>query len=1524
MKLKRLFCLFGIMATMQGHAYDFDVNGIYYNKTGDNTVEVTFVESGEGNADFYYGTVTIPNRVSKDGITYTVTAIGWNAFNHCTNLTKVNIGENVTSIGSWAFAFCSSLTSITLPSGVTSIGDDAFHSCISLTSIALPSAVTSIGEQSFSGCSNLKSLFVSSETPPTIGGDAFDGTPVNVFVPNASVDTYKAANGWSAYADRIMPQTGWTFTAAVPCDDGTADLTFTVTNAQPWEVEVSASPEDIAGALTIPAAVENNGTTFAVKKIADSAFAQRAGLTNVVVEEGITTIEYNAFRGSGLTSIKFPSTVTYVGIAAFRGCSVLKTVDFNGCTAEIDAEAFIGTAIEELTIPETVMLKGWTNFGWCPQLRTVVMTNMNQTAHHDVFKACGKLETAVLPKVDVMTTGYLAYCPNLQRVTFLSGDAGDKPYFYNFSGSPDDVLFTVPEGTAGSFLKKGYRNLSDKSGLPLVRAEFDAEAARIAAMANLLGDGDKKALSTAIDEARTAVQATDDYLTVYAQIAAIKSAARTFLTTATLTKDFDVTAATIVNPDLDRFHLGWQLGWAAYGGYKAGGYTNGDIAIENFVESYPETEGNIIYQTIKQLPAGIYRLEADIIATTLNDAEATVTGVSLFAGGEKTAVSTENQKPQHFSVKFENPTTKDMTVGIYVTGETNAKWVALDNVRLIYEGAVAAAPAGTELVSSEEDTYYIYNVDAGMYLNGGNGWGTQAVLAVTGLPVRMTQDGDGYWQVYFREGSRYQQLLYVSSNGNVFTDSQNDGSNTRWVITESNGSYTIQSVTDLGTGIVLGNDPFRQDINLRNNVTLDTHIDVIRTDNTANNTRWQFIKKADYDLLMAKRYLLATIFRMEQSDTRNEELLSTAQSVYDDDAATIDAVVAVTALLNSQMGMPTEDAPIDMTALIVNPRFENNTTEGWTGAKLTNTGNEQNTQQQTHEFFNTTFDMSQTITGVPNGLYRLKWKGFHRPGNSWSKACTDFAAGKNDASAQVYANSTAKTLKHICEGYSNERLHNDDVEYNGQFLPNQQWDGRLFFDKGYYADSLEVEVTDNQLTVGVRSTDAMNDGAEWVLFSDFELLILENAETYHNKLLPTEVKALSGCTVTMPVSMENADDITSLEFNVLLPQGVTLATDEYNDPIVTKTERTQRLSVSATATTEAGNNYKVLIYGVGKKIAAGNGPIVNLQLQVPETMEIGSYQIQLYNIVLGKSNGLGVKPFSTECWLNITEAEQGDANHDMVVSVADIITIASHILNRNPQPFDFKAADINADNDINAIDISQLANIILYGTPTLARAAAPAADGLPVSTARAAAANGDTFAATDVTLDADGRGILDVSLSNTTASAGYEFELRLPEGISIATDADGDFVYEEGSRISSVNGFITSISQRDGYYKVLCFNDKTRAMQGTDGTVVSITIQNDGKANGTLEATLTNCRISDTFKTDYLLNEELPFTINTGGLRGDVNHDHQVGIGDIVAITNFMAGNAGTVTHAEADVNGDGDVGIGDIVAITNIMAGAE
>ena len=58
-------------------------------------------------------------------------------------------------------------------------------------------------------------------------------------------------------------------------------------------------------------------------------------------------------------------------------------------------------------------------------------------------------------------------------------------------------------------------------------------------------------------------------------------------------------------------------------------------------------------------------------------------------------------------------------------------------------------------------------------------------------------------------------------------------------------------------------------------------------------------------------------------------------------------------------------------------------------------------------------------------------------------------------------------------------------------------------------------------------------------------------------------------------------------------------------------------------------------------------------------------------------------------------------------------------------------------------------------------------------------------------------------------------------------------------------------------------------------------------------------------------------------VKGDVNGDGEVGIGDIISVTNFMAnGDQSGITLEQADVNEDGQVGVGDIISITNIMAG--
>ena len=86
-----------LLSTLSASAYTFKVDGIAYQTINDGK-SVYVTRGGD-----YTGPVTIPERVTYDGATYSVTSIGEFAFNDCTGLTSVTIGNSVTSIGKSAF-----------------------------------------------------------------------------------------------------------------------------------------------------------------------------------------------------------------------------------------------------------------------------------------------------------------------------------------------------------------------------------------------------------------------------------------------------------------------------------------------------------------------------------------------------------------------------------------------------------------------------------------------------------------------------------------------------------------------------------------------------------------------------------------------------------------------------------------------------------------------------------------------------------------------------------------------------------------------------------------------------------------------------------------------------------------------------------------------------------------------------------------------------------------------------------------------------------------------------------------------------------------------------------------------------------------------------------------------------------------------------------------------------------------------------------------------------------------------------
>ena len=184
-------------------AYDFQVDGIYYDINADEATVTVTNETGDSSGRSYSGEVIIPQSVAYNKKTYSVTSIGDEAFAHCYDLTSVTIPESVTTIGESAFYYCSGLTEVMIPNSVTSIGSEAFAYCTGLTSVTIGNSVTSIGNYAFVLCNGLESIKSYATIPPAIEANTFSSYNATLYVPVGCGSAYRKAEHWANFTNIV-------------------------------------------------------------------------------------------------------------------------------------------------------------------------------------------------------------------------------------------------------------------------------------------------------------------------------------------------------------------------------------------------------------------------------------------------------------------------------------------------------------------------------------------------------------------------------------------------------------------------------------------------------------------------------------------------------------------------------------------------------------------------------------------------------------------------------------------------------------------------------------------------------------------------------------------------------------------------------------------------------------------------------------------------------------------------------------------------------------------------------------------------------------------------------------------------------------------------------------------------------------------------------------------------------------------------------------------------------------------------
>lgn len=314
-------------------------------------------EGGEATWQYYYGSSTssptsttyyIPSSLKS--VTVTGGNILHGAFDDCSGLTSITIGNGVTSIGDATFYNCSGLTSITIPDSVTRIGNSAFLGCSGLTSVTIPDSVTSIGDSAFYGCSGLTSVTIP-DSATSIGSCAFrDCTGLTSVTIGNSVTSIGNGAFWYCYKlVEVYNKSALSITAG-SSDNG--EVAYYAKNVYTNEGGSKLTTDENGyviytdGDQKILVAYRGTETELVlpsyITEINNHAFYNCRALTSITIPSSVTVIGGSAFRNcSGLTSITIPNGVRYIGSYAFADCGGLTSIIISNSVSQIGSFVFL-------------------------------------------------------------------------------------------------------------------------------------------------------------------------------------------------------------------------------------------------------------------------------------------------------------------------------------------------------------------------------------------------------------------------------------------------------------------------------------------------------------------------------------------------------------------------------------------------------------------------------------------------------------------------------------------------------------------------------------------------------------------------------------------------------------------------------------------------------------------------------------------------------------------------------------------------------------------------------------------------------------------------------------------------------------------------------------------------------------------------------------------------------------------------------------------------------------------------------
>lgn len=307
-----------------------------------------------------------------------------------------------------------------------------------------------------------------------------------------------------------------------------------------------------------------------------------------------------------------------------------------------------------------------------------------------------------------------------------------------------------------------------------------------------------------------------------------------------------------------------------------------------------------------------------------------------------------------------------------------------------------------------------------------------------------------------------------------------------------------------------------------------------------------------------------------------------------------------------------------------------------------------------------------------------------------------------------------------------------------------------------------------------------------------------------------EVSANKGKTTALAIELNNkTTTLSAYQFDLKLPAGFTLSKNDKGKFQVSKTNRyedeSQTLNVSAVE--GSSNTYRFVCFSLSNGVIEGtSGAILNAIIDAANTVEPGSYEGQISNIVFTKADGTQVKLNSVKFNIVVNNVIKGDVNDDGEINVSDIVEIVNYIMGKPSAKFVEAAADLNEDGEVNVTDIVKVVTIIMS-----------------TNNARHRASVVESIDNDRLTLVENENHALSLCLNNESGYVASQFDIHLSDGQTLESIMLNS--------IRSKDHVLTYTKTNNDTYRVIVYSLGNQAYTGNNGELLNIQVSGTGSVN---------------------------------------------------------------------------------------------